>query len=158
MAPTSGMMNILYQKNGSVTFLVVVILSLLTIMGICVAGISRVEQLISRNAAGVQNDFYIAEGGVSREAQEIGNGSYPIQDIYAGQQLVTEQTSSLPGPKPHQVSGVPYSFSVNYSGVSIPGKGFSAIAFNRYDYEIDVRKNESRIKAVFCRIGPKPNQ
>jgi len=152
-----GMVIRLNQNRGSVTFLVVVILSLLTIMGICVSGISRVEQLISRNEAGYQNDFYISEGGVSREAQEIRNGSYPVSDIHSSKRLATEGTGNLPMPSPHTVAGYPYSFSISYSGISIPVKGFSAIAFNRYDYEIDVRKNESRIKAVFCRIGPKPN-
>jgi hypothetical protein len=152
------MVDILHERTGSVTLMVIVILSLLTIMGICVSGITRIEQLISRNEADYQIDFYISEGGVSREAQEIGNGSYPIRDIHSRELLVTETTSNLPRPIPHTVAEYPYAFSVNYSGVSIPSKGFSAIMFNRYDYEIDVWKNESRIKATYCKIGPKPNR
>ncbi|RPJ82992.1 MAG: hypothetical protein EHJ94_00645 [Deltaproteobacteria bacterium] len=151
------MSSILNERTGSVTFMVVVVLSLLTILGICGSSISRIELLISRNEAGCHSDFYISEGGVSREAQEIGNGGYPIQDIHTSEIIATDRTSNLPGPSPHKVAGYPYEFSIGYSGVSIPAKGYSAIAFNRYDYTIDVKKNESRIKSVYCKIGPKPN-
>ncbi|RJP76265.1 MAG: hypothetical protein C4522_18805 [Desulfobacteraceae bacterium] len=145
------------EKDGSIAFVVVIILSVLTILGICGSGISRMELLISRNEAGYQNDFYISEGGVSREAQEIGNGAYPVRDIHVSRILATDKASDLPGPSPHEVDGNPYSFSITYSGVSIPDKGFSAIAFNRYDYEIDVRKHETRITSVYGRVGPKPD-
>jgi hypothetical protein len=151
------MMTILKERNGSVTFMVVIVLSLLTILGISGSSISRIELLISRNEAGCLSDFYISEGGVSREAQEIGNGGYPIRDIHTSEIIVSDRSSNLPGPAPHKVAGYPYAFSIEYSGVSIPAKGYSAIAFNRYDYTIDVRKNESRIKSVYCKIGPKPN-
>jgi hypothetical protein len=151
------MMNIVKERNGSIAFVVVIILSVLTILGICGSSISRMELLISGNEAGYQNDFYISEGGVSREAQEIGNGAYPVRNIHASQKLASDQASDLPGPSPHEVAGSPYSFSISYSGVSIPDKGFSAIAFNRYDYEIDVRKHEVRITSVYGRVGPKPD-
>ncbi|MFH2067233.1 MAG: hypothetical protein ABIK15_18680 [Pseudomonadota bacterium] len=150
-------MNRIKEKDGSIAFVVVIILSVLTILGICGSSISRMELLISGNEAGYQNDFYISEGGVFREAQEIGNGAYPVRDIHVSRILATDKASDLPGPLPHEVDGTPYSFFITYSGVSIPDKGFSAIAFNRYDYEIDVRKNETRITSVYGRVGPKPD-
>ena len=151
------MIDVIHDRNGAMIFTVVIILSVLTILGICGSGISRLELLISRNEAGYLNDFYISEGGVAREAQEIGNGGYPIRDIHAGQILATDNAIDVSGTAPHEVEGNPYSFSITYSGVAVPAKGFSAIAFNRYDYEIDVRKNEARITSVYCRVGPKPN-
>ena len=152
------MTQMLWEESGLITFTVVSILSVLTILGICGSSISRIEMQISRNEAASRNSFYIAEGGAAREAQEIGNGGYTVHDIQKTCLLATDTDRHLPTPSPHTVAGSPYGFSVRYAGYAVPDKGFSAIAFNRYDYEIEVACNETRIISRYCKIGPKPNQ
>lgn len=152
------MTDIAAGERGLITFTVVSILSVLTILGICGSSISRIELQISRNEAVSRNNFYVAEGGAVREAQEIGNGGYPVHDIHTTCLLATDQDRHLPAPSPHAVAGCPYEFTVRYAGYAAPDKGFSAIAFNRYDYEIEVVRNGARIRSRYCKIGPKPDQ
>ena len=152
------MKDMVWEERGLITFTVVSILSVLTILGICGSSISRMELQISRNEAASRNSFYIAEGGAAREAQEIGNGGYPVPDIHNTCLLATDQDRHLPAPSPHAIAGSPYEFSVRYTGYAVPDKGFSAIAFNRYDYEIEVVRDEARIVSRYCKIGPSPNQ
>ena len=151
------MSEILEERDGSITVIAVAILTILTILGICVSGLSRMELLISKNEANSGNHFYISEGGVHREAQEIGNGSYRIKDTDNPSILATEKSSDLPMPSPHYVMGSSYDFTVQYVGKHLPAKGFSATSFNRYDYDIDVEKEGNGIRARYFTIGPKTN-
>ena len=153
----NSMSKILEERGGAITVIAVAILTILTILGICVSGLSRMELLISKNEANSGNYFYISEGGVHREAQEIGNGSYRIKDTDNPSILATEKSSDLPMPSPHYVMGSSYDFAVQYVGKHLPAKGFSATSFNRYDYDIDVSKEGSGIKARYFIIGPKTN-
>ncbi len=149
------MFKIVEERDGAITVVAVAVLVILTILGICVSGLSRMELFISKNEAHSCDDFYIAEGGVHREAQELGNGSYRIKDTDNPSVIATEKSSDLPLPSPHDVKGYSYDFTLQYIGRHLPAKGFSATLFNRYDYDIDVRKEGNGIKARYCMIGPK---
>jgi len=151
------MSDILEERDGAITVIAVAILTILTILGICVSGLSRMELLISKNEAKSDNYFYISEGGLHREAQEIGNGSYQIKDTDNPSTIATEKSSGLPMPSPHYVMGSSYDFTVQYVGKHLPANGFSATSFNRYDYDIDVNKEGNGIMARYSIIGPKTN-
>jgi hypothetical protein len=151
------MLKLSEERGGTITVISVAILTILTILGVCVSRLSRTELLISRNEAKFRNHFYISEGGVHREAQEIGNGNYRIKDTDTPSILATERSADLPMPSPHHVMGSSYEFTLEYVGKYIPAKGFSATSFNRYDYEIDVNKEGNGIKARYFIIGPKTN-
>ncbi|MBW1897564.1 MAG: hypothetical protein JRI61_00735 [Deltaproteobacteria bacterium] len=151
------MSGILEERDGAITVIAVAILTILTILGICVSGLSRMELLISKNEANFRDYFYISEGGVHREAQEIGNGSYRIKDIDNPSTVATEKSTDLPVPSPHHVMGSSYDFTLQYVGKYLPAKGFSATSFNRYDYDIDVNKEGNGIKARYSIVGPKTN-
>ncbi|MFZ5572722.1 MAG: hypothetical protein ACOZF0_20175 [Thermodesulfobacteriota bacterium] len=142
-------------ERGSVNGTAVFFLALLSILAVTVSSFSTSEVLISRNEAVRKRDFYIAEGGVHREAREIGSGHYDVDDINSTQVVATEKTTDLPLPAPHRVLGEPYDFTVTYAGVFQPTKGFSAKHFQRHDYEIQVTHGTCLIKARFARIGPK---
>ncbi len=146
------------EDQGSITVLAVIILVILTILGISVSNISNTDIWISRNEAISENDYYIAEGGIRREAQELGSGNYKVKNIYNRNVLATQNSTGIPGPRPHTVMGEPYNFSLEYIGFFLPAKGFSAKTFSRYDYTIDVRKNSTGIRARYYTIGPKVDQ
>jgi len=145
------------EQGGVITVISIAILTILTILGICVSRLSRMELLITKNEANFCNHFYISEGGVHREAQEIGNGNYRIKDTDVPLILATEKSADLPMPRPHLVNGSSYEFTLEYAGKYLPAKGFSATSFNRYDYDIDVNKEGNGIKARYFTIGPKTN-
>jgi len=151
------MSEILEERDGAITVIAVAVLTILTILGICVSGLSRIELQISKNEANSCNHFYISEGGVHREAQEIGNGSYRVKDTDNPSMVATEKSSDLPAPSPHYVMGSSYDFTLQYVGKHLPAKGFSATSFIRYDYDIDVSKEGNGIKARYFIIGPKTN-
>jgi len=151
------MSEILEESDGAITVISVAVLTILTILGICVSGLSRMELLISKNEANSCNHFYISEGGVHRESQEIGNGSYRIKDTDTPSMIATEKSSDLPMPSPHDVMGSSYDFTLQYVGKQLPAKGFSATSFIRYDYDIDVSKGGNGIKARYFIIGPVTN-
>ncbi len=149
------MKKIIINEQGSITVLAVIILVILTILGVSVSNISNTDIWISRNEAISENDFYIAEGGIQREAQELGSGNYKVKNIHYRNVLATQNSAGIPGPRPHTVMGEPYDFSIEYIGFYLPAKGFSAKTFSRYDYTIDVRKNSTGVRARYYTIGPK---
>jgi hypothetical protein len=144
------------KEGGSLTVTAVLILAVLTILGVSVGKMATTELWISRNEAILGKNFYLAEGGLGREAQELGNGSYTVRDVFHPSLVATSSSTDLPAPAPHTVGDEPYDFAVAYSGFSVPSKGFSARAFSRYNYDIDVRKNSTHMEARYYTIGPKP--
>jgi len=144
------------KEGGSLTVTAVLILAVLTILGVSVGKMATTELWISRNEAILGKNFYLAEGGLGREAQELGNGSYNARDIYHPSIVATSRSADLPAPAPHTIGGESYAFTVAYSGFTVPSKGFSARAFSRYNYDIGVRKNSTHMEARYYTIGPKP--
>jgi len=143
------------EKGGALIIISVSILAILTILGICVSRLSRMELLISKCETNFCDYFYITEGGLHREAQEIGNGNYRMKDTSTPSILATEKSSDLPLPSPHRVMDSSYGFTIKYIGRYLPAKGFSATAFSRYDYDVDVGQEGNGIRARYCIIGPK---
>ena len=143
------------DQNGSIAVTTLILLMAMTILGISLGRTSVADIWISRNEAILDKSFYIAEGGVNREARELANGSYAVRNLFHSQIISTHENTDLPLPWPHAVLGDTYDFSVIYLGYHVPVKGFSARHFSQYDYEIDVLKDGRGIRARYYKIGPK---
>lgn len=143
------------NSNGFVTAFVLVLMVVMTLMVVCVSRVSVADLWISRNESESKIDFYVAEGGNNREAKELARGGYSPADIYEPETIATERSAGIPRPSTHHVAGKTYTFTVQYKGVFVPPRGFSAIDFSRYDYEITTRCNEQCVVSRYGIIGPK---
>ncbi len=141
-------------ENGSITVIALMMLVVLTIMGIAVTRTSTTDIRIAGNVVPYKQDFYVAEGGLHREAAELGRGNYPVPDIEIPVTLATHMDIGLPGPS-HEVLGNPYEFSVDYLGYFNPPAGYSIIHFSRYDYFVDVKGGNVRVASRYYKVGPK---
>lgn len=142
------------RERGSITVIALMMLVVLTIMGIAVTRTSTTDIRIAGNVVPYKQDFYVAEGGLHREAAELGRGNYPVPDIEIPVTLATHMDMGLPGPA-HEVQGNPYEFSVDYLGHFSPPAGFSIIHFSRYDYLVDVKGGNVRVASRYYKVGPK---
>jgi hypothetical protein len=144
-----------HNDHGYMTVFVFILLAVITILCTSVCRVSNTDLWISINEGKSKTNFYVAEGGNIREAKEVANGAYEIDDVYEPGIIATESIGNIPRPRPHEVDGKQYDFIIKYEGVFIPPKGFSAINFNRYDYEIETRCNEKFVITRYCTIGTK---
>ena len=141
-------------ENGSITVIALMMLVVLTLIGIAVSRTSSTDIRIAANVVPYKQDFYVSEGGLHREAAELGRGNYPVPDIEIPMTLATHMDMGLPGPA-HEVLGDPYEFSVNYLGFFNPPAGYSIIHFSRYDYLVDVKGGNVRVASRYYKVGPK---
>ncbi len=142
------------NERGTVTVVALMILVILTLVGIAVTRTSTTDIRIAANVVPYKQDFYVAEGGLNREAAELGRGNYPVPDVEYPTRLAKEDSADLPGPA-HEVRGNPYEFTVDYLGYFSPPAGFSIIHFSRYDYFVDVQGGNVRVGSRYYRVGPK---
>jgi len=142
------------DENGSITVIALMMLVVLTLIGIAVTRTSSTDIRIAGNVVPYKQDFYISEGGLHREAAELGRGNYPVPDIEIPMTLATHMDVGLPGPA-HEVLGNPYEFSVDYLGFFSPPAGYSIIHFSRYDYLVDVKGGNVRVAGRYYKVGPK---
>ena len=142
------------KERGSITVIALMMLVVLTLIGIAVTRTSSTDIRIAANVVPYKQDFYVSEGGLHREAAELGRGNYPVPDIEIPMTLATHMDVGLPGPT-HKVLGEPYEFSVDYLGFFNPPAGYSIIHFSRYDYLVDVKGGNVRVASRYYRIGPK---
>ena len=169
-----GLMKLYKEEQGSITIVALLILVVLTILGISLTRTTTLDLRIGTNELVRKQNFYVAEGGVYREAAEVGEGSsYVVANVNqphkVGAQVIGNttdtgvfnsvgtKTGSLPGAS-HQVpvvGGTPYNFQVDYYGFSLPPKGYSVDQFSRYDFDIIADVNNVNVNARFYRIGPK---
>jgi hypothetical protein len=169
-----GIMNLHKEEQGSITIVALLILVVLTILGIALSRTTTLDLRIGTNELVRKQNFYVAEGGVYREAAEVGEGSsYVVANINQPYKVAAQvsgnvsetgvfnsfgtKTGPLPGAS-HQipvVSGTPYDFQVDYVGFYLPPKGYSVDQFSRYDFDIDADVNNVNVNARFYRIGPK---
>lgn len=167
-------MNLHKEEQGSITIVALLILVVLTILGIALSRTTTLDLRIGTNELVRKQNFYVAEGGVYREAAEVGEGSsYVVANINQPYKVAAQvsgnvsetgvfnsfgtKTGPLPGAS-HQipvVSGTPYDFQVGYVGFYLPPKGYSVDQFSRYDFDIDADVNNVNVNARFYRIGPK---
>lgn len=142
------------KQDGYITVSVIFILALLTVLGISVSNIANTEIWISRNEAISDQDFYVAEGGLRREVQALGNGRYRATTFSTPHVVAAQDGSEVSAQPLHTAMGELYDFKVSYIGRFPPVKGFSAKMFSRYDYTIEVVKNSTRIRGRYFIIGP----
>jgi hypothetical protein len=143
------------NDSGYITVLVFILLTTIAVLSSSVSRISRTDLWISTNEGKSKASFYVAEGGNIREAKEVADGSYAIDNIHEPAVIATESSPGLPAPTPHTVDDKPYEFTIEFKGAFPPPRGFSAITFNRYDYEIETRRNGRTVRARYCKIEPK---
>ncbi|MBE9522876.1 MAG: hypothetical protein IME95_06770 [Proteobacteria bacterium] len=141
-------------ERGSITAIALMLLVVLTLLGVAATKTATTDIQIARNEIPYKQSFYICEGGIHREAAEVGRGNYPVVDINTSAVLATQNSSSLPGPA-HEVNGTSYDFTVAYKGFFRPPAGYSAIHFSRYDYSIEATAENVTIETRYYKIGPK---
>jgi Tfp pilus assembly protein PilX len=141
-------------QGGNVTAIALMLLIVLTLLGVMATRTATTDIRIARNEIPYKQNFYISEGGIHREAAEIGRGNYPVSNLNTPAVLATHNSSSLPGPA-HEVNGKPYEFTISYEGFYRPPAGYSAIHFSRYDYSIEASTENVGIETRHYKIGPK---
>jgi hypothetical protein len=145
----------LKSEQGNVLVVALMFLVVLTLIGIFATRTANIDLQIAANEIPYKRNFYLTEGGVNREAAEIGRGSYVPPNVSAFPTILAEHTSgSLPAPA-HQVFGEPYEFTVRYMGFFPAPSGYSSLHFSRYDYDAVAREGNVRVAGRYYRIGPK---
>jgi Tfp pilus assembly protein PilX len=153
----SSVCRILFRHNperGGITAIALMLLVVLTLLGVAATRTATTDIQIASNEIPYKQSFYISEGGIHREAAEVGRGNYPVVDVNTPAVLATQNSSSLPGPA-HEVNGTSYDFSVTYEGFFRPPAGYSVIHFSRYDYSIEATAQNVAIETRYYKIGPK---
>jgi len=147
------------REEGSVMVIALMLLVILTLIGIMATRTSTTDIQIAGNQIPYKQNFFIGEGGLNREAAEVGRGNYPVLQINTTGQLADETGQAngnpLPAPRPHVVAGTAYTFTLDYLGYFLPPPGYSVIHFSRYDYDIDVTGGRINVASRYYKIGPK---
>jgi hypothetical protein len=148
----------LRNEEGNVLILAFIFLVILTLIGVFATRTAQMDMQIASNEIPYKRNFYIAEGGLYREAAELGRGNYPVTDINSAQLLASRVggtvTGTLPNPA-HAIFGQTYDFHVRYVGFFPPPPGYSALHFTRYDYNVDSTANLVGVESRLYKIGPK---
>ena len=144
------------SEQGSITVIALMILVVLTLLGITITRTSTIDIQIAGNEIPYKQNFYVAEGGINREAAEIGQGNYPVLNINTFPVELANQTAHSPR---HKVAGADYDFSLNYEGFFLPPQGYSVVHFSRYDYDVDSFGDPTgsniHVGSRYFKIGPK---
>jgi len=144
----------LKSEEGNLTIIAFILLVVLTLIGIFATKTAHMDLQTAYNEVPYKQNFYIAEGGVNREAAELGRGMYPVTNVNQPQTLATQASTTLPGIE-HKVLGNSYDFTVRYIGPYAAPAGYSALHFSRYDYNVDARAGNVRVASRLYKIGPK---
>lgn len=136
-------------------YIVIMMLALMMVAGLTAVKTGRDAIWIARNRNLRMDAFFLAEGALAREAQEIAAGHYPVADSRMSGVLATESSPELPPPAPHTAGGKPYGFTIEYLGCFAPADATSAVHFSRYDYEVTVQRGAACIRARYGLLGPK---
>ena len=155
------------SEKGNVTVIALMILGVLTLLGVIATRTSSMDIQIAANQIPYKQNFYIADGGGTREAAEVGRGNYPVMNVATPHQRLATQAgqsdgSVLPGDEAdhiHRVAGTPYDFTLDYEGYFLPPQGYSVVHFSRYDYSVDAARDLTggtpAIDSRYYKIGPK---
>jgi hypothetical protein len=141
------------METGNISVVALMILVILTLIGISASRTSDTDVIAARNLIPHKQDFYIAEAGQNMEAIKIGMGDYHVLDSDNPELILSETTEEV-------VPGHSCDYKVIYKGHFFPPKGYSALHFTRYDYEVITKSgknknNDVKIKARYYSIGPK---
>ncbi|MGE5838600.1 MAG: pilus assembly PilX N-terminal domain-containing protein [Deltaproteobacteria bacterium] len=146
----------LKSEEGNLTIIAFVLLVILTVVGIFATKTAQLDLQTAYNEVPYKQNFYIAEGGLNREAAELGRGMYPVVQVFSPALLATHETVTG-----HTVLGKPYDFRISYIGNYAAPSGFSAIHFSRYDYRVDTwaggtaSSGRVHVASRLFKIGPK---
>ena len=109
----------LKSEEGNLTIIAFVLLVVLTLIGVFATKTAQIDLQTAYNEVPYKQNFYVAEGGVNREAAELGRGMYPVTNVNSPQLLATQAglypSGTLPGSE-HKVLGNSYDFNVRYLG------------------------------------------
>jgi hypothetical protein len=150
----------LKNQDGNLTIIAFVLLVVLTLIGILATRTAQIDLQTAYNEVPYKQNFYVAEGGLNREAAELGRGMYPVAKVFSPALLANQSSTGLPGSE-HKVLGKPYDFTINYIGPYAAPAGFSAIHFSRYDYSVDTwaggtsSSGRVHVASRLFKIGPK---
>ena len=144
------------SEQGSITVIALMILVVLTLLGITITRTSTIDVQIAGNEIYYKQNFYVAEGGINREAAEVGAGNYPVMNIDNFPDELANETAHSPR---HNVAGINYDFTLDYLGFFLPPQGYSVVHFSRYDYDVnsfgDPDASRIRVASRYFKIGPK---
>lgn len=163
MNSSRGKMSVIYRRlrseEGNVLITAFIFLVILTLIGIFATRTAQMDMQVASNEIPYKRNFYIAEGGLYREAAELGRGSYPVTNVSVQQELAKRQGTTVTGgplpPPDHTIFGQTYDFTVDYLGSFPPPSGYSAIHFTRYDYNVNVDANRVIVDSRLYKIGPR---
>lgn len=152
----------LRSEEGNVLITAFIFLVIVTLIGVFATRTAQMDLQIAANEIPYKRNFYIAEGGLYREAAELGRGNYPVTNVNFPEKPLAKREGStvtptgitLPSPD-HEVFGQSYDFEVRYIGFFLPPAGFSATDYARYDFNVDVSANNVRVDSRLYKIGPK---
>ena len=142
----------LKNQEGNVMILAFILLIILTLLGIFATRTAQIDLQVAYNEIPYRQNFYIAEGGVNREAAELGTAN-PANVQPTGDNTRTTRTLS---------STYRYDYLVHALGAYVAPKGYSAIHFSRYDYSVETwagggtsASGEVNVASRLYKIGPK---
>jgi hypothetical protein len=144
------------SEEGNLTIIAFVLLVVLTLIGVFATRTAQIDLQTAYNEIPYKQNFYVAEGGVNKEAAELGRGMYPVANVSQAQTLATLNDVVLPG-----LPGKTYDCTINYLGPFPAPAGYSAIHFSRYDYNVDAKaggtaaSGQVRVASRLYKIGPK---
>jgi hypothetical protein len=146
----------LKSEEGNLTIIAFVLLVVLTLVGVFATKTAQLDLQTAYNEVPYKQNFYIAEGGLNKEAAELGRGMYPVANASIAQPLAALTNVTLPG-----FTGKTYNATIQYLGPFPAPSGYSAIHFSRYDYNVDARSSATsssgqvRVTSRLYKIGPK---
>ena len=111
-------MNVYKEEKGSITVVALLVLVVLTILGITITRTTTLDLRIGTNELMRRQNFYVAEGGVYREAAVVGQGDYGVFNIYTRHQLAKQ---TVDGDNTHLASGLTDAGGTIQGGTLLPG-------------------------------------
>jgi len=143
----------LKSEDGNLTIIAFVLLVVLTLIGVFATKTAQIDLQTAYNEVPYKQNFYIAEGGVNKQAAELGGGNYG--------NLVENVPRIFPSVDLPGLPGKSYVSSIEYLGPYPAPSGYSALHFSRYDYNVEARAGGSassgqvRVASRLYKIGPK---
>ena len=142
----------LKNREGNVMILAFILLIVLTLLGIFATRTAQMDLQVAYNEIPYRQNFYLAEGGLSREAAELGTAT-PANIKPTGDNTKTTRTLS---------PIFSYQYLVHQLGTYVAPKGYSAIHFSRYDFSVETwagggtsASGEVSVASRLYKIGPK---
>ena len=146
----------LKSEEGNLTIIAFVLLVVLTLVGVFATKTAQIDLQTAYNEVPYKQNFYIAEGGVNREAADLGGGMYAVTNVSIYPWPLLPSTT-------HTLLGFTdtYLADIMYLGYYPAPSGYSALHFSRYDYNVTARaggtaaSGQVRVSSRLYKIGPK---